>query len=118
MCVSTADAFGRFEFLCRHGALGRELMRLAADHDLAFRVYAAAPWPRGSALVFESDGDMPGSFREVHDRGVWWELGRRHPFPGAMGLACSPDLGKEALAVFDALLPVYERIAGSGAVRG
>ena len=45
---ATADAFGRFEFLCRHAGLGNELREAANAADLAFRVYMALPWPDGS----------------------------------------------------------------------
>ena len=101
-----SDAFGRFEFLARHGALGRDLVRVASAHDLRFRVYAAAPWPQGSARVFESAQDLAGSFDEVRRRGVWWELGRRHELPAELDFVCSPELGAEASRLFAALLPL------------
>lgn len=110
---AAADAFGRFEFLCRHGELRDELFRLAAEQELLFRVYAAAPWPRGSERVFESSTDLVGSFDETHRRGVWWELGRRLELPEAMGLVCSPELGHVTAGLFSALLPVLDRIAGT-----
>ena len=103
---AAADAFGRFEFLARHGPLGRELVRLAAGHDMRFRVFAAAPWPRGSTRVFESGTDLAGSFDEVRRRGVWWELGRRHEIPGELDFVCSPALAAEAAELFAALLPL------------
>jgi hypothetical protein len=110
---TSADAFGRFEFLSRHGDIGNELVGAAAEHGLVFRVFAAAPWPQGSTCVFESSSDIRGSFDEVGRRGVWWEVGRRHDVPGELELVCSPDLGREAEEVLGALLPVYERIAGT-----
>jgi hypothetical protein len=112
---TSADDFGRFEFLCRHGDLGRELIEAAGQHSLAFRVFAAAPWPQGSKLAFESPLELPESFDEVRRRGVWWELGRNHRVPEALDHVCSPDLGRETGEVFGALLPIYERIAGTRA---
>jgi hypothetical protein len=110
---TAADAFGRFEFLCRHGELGGDLVAVAERLDLRFRVYAPAPWPKGSERVFESPGDVAQSFEEVRRRGVWWELGRRHDLPGARDHVCSPALGREAALLFEALLPIYERCAAS-----
>lgn len=110
---TAADAFGRFEFLARHGDLGEDLLRAAREHGLGFRVYAAAPWPQGSTLAFESCTDLGGSFDEVARRGVWWEIGRRHALPEALDHVCSPALGEEAAEVFGALLQPYERIAGT-----
>jgi hypothetical protein len=107
---TSADAFGRFEFLARHGALGRELLRAAAEADLALRVYAAADWPQGSTCCFHSTDDPPGSFDEVARRGVWWEIGRRHEIPAEMDLVCSAELGGEAAEILGRLLPLYERI--------
>lgn len=109
---TSADAFGRFEFLGRHGGLGDELRRVAADRDLAFRVFASAPWPRGSARVFESATDLRGSFDEVRRRGIWWELGRSHELPEALSHVSSPALGAETARLFLNLLPIYDRIAG------
>lgn len=109
---TAADAFGRFEFLCRHGGLGPELARVAQRHDLDLRVYAAAPWPAGSEEVFRSRDDLAGSFAEVRRRGVWWELGRVHALPAALDHVCSPALGREVGELFAALLPCYDRIAG------
>jgi hypothetical protein len=108
-----ADAFGRFEFLCRHGGLGAELEGLAAEHGLTFRVYASAHWPAGSRLVFESATDWDGAFVEVKRRGIWFEIGVRHEFPEAIDLVTSPALGGEASRVFVALLPAYDRIVGA-----
>ena len=110
---TSADAFGRFEFLSRHGQIGEELARVASDHALVFRVYAAAPWPQGSLCVFESTTDLSGSFDEVGRRGVWWEVGCRHAVPEELEHVCAPKLGEEAAQVLGALLPVYERIAGT-----
>jgi hypothetical protein len=110
-----APAFGRFEFLCRHGGLGRDLVERAADHAFRFRVYASAPWPRGSERVFESVDDLLGSFDATHRRGVWWELGHRFELPAEIELVASAALGAEAARLFTALLPCYERISGVAA---
>lgn len=104
------DAYGRFEFLCRHGGLGDRLERAAAGHGLAFRVYASARWPEGSREVFCSRTDWKRSLDEAAERGVWWEIGARHDLPGAAELVGSPELGREAARVFSALLPEYERL--------
>jgi len=109
---TSADAFGRFEFLCRLGELGDELRRLASDHGLAFRVYASAPWPIGSRETFCSATDVPGSFDEIQRRGVWWELGRNHRIPAEREHVCSAALGREVVELFTAMLPTYDRIAG------
>jgi hypothetical protein len=108
---TAAAAFGRFEFLCRHGALGPELAEVGASAGLTFRVFSAAPWPRGSALAFESDTDVVGSFDEVRRRGVWWELGRRLELPAELERVASPDLALEIAAAFRTLLPLFDRIA-------
>jgi hypothetical protein len=110
---ASADLFGRFEFLCRHGHLGDAMADLAQAEGLAFRVYAAAPWPEGSRLVFTSPSDWGGAFDEVRRRGVWFELGTRLELPGALGLVTSPALGEEAARVFALLRPLHERIAGA-----
>jgi hypothetical protein len=110
---ASADAFGRFEFFCRNGGLGAEMAEVAAEHGLAFRVYASAPWPEGSRLVFESASDWLGAFTEVSRRGVWFELGARHELPAAEELVTSQALGAEAERVLVALLPLYDRIAGT-----
>jgi hypothetical protein len=107
----SADAFGRFEFLCRHGDLGPHLLEVARANELQFRVYAAAAWPEGSRLVFESADDVAGSFSEVRTHGVWWELGRRHDLPAELDRVCSPAFGVETAELFEGLLPDYERIA-------
>jgi hypothetical protein len=105
-----AAAFGRFEFLGRHGAVAEELLALAAAEALQFRVYAAEAWPRGSRRVFESSDDLAGSFVEAGRRGVWWELGRRWDLPAAFDAVGSPQFGREAARIFSHLLPLYERI--------
>lgn len=107
-----ADAFGRFEFLCRHGGLGEALAATAGAHGFAFRVYAAAPWPAGSRRVFESASDWAGTFPEVRRRGVWWELGARHEWPADEEKLAGSRLEDEAVRVFVALLPHLDRIGG------
>ena len=107
-----ADAFGRFEFFALYGPLKTALVEFAAEHGLFFRVYAAAAWPEGSRQVFCSADDITGSFAEVSRHGVWWELGRRYDLPGSLEKVTSPELGQEAGKIFEALLPIYERIAG------
>jgi hypothetical protein len=109
-----ADAFGRFEFLCRHGEVGPELVTIAASHDLRFRVFASAPWPSGSELCFESGHDLAGSFAEVRRRGVWWEVSRRHAIPERLDHVSSPALGEESAHLLQALVGVYDRVAGGG----
>ncbi|MDX1390180.1 MAG: hypothetical protein R3344_13385, partial [Acidobacteriota bacterium] len=110
-----AATFGRFEFLCRHGGVGDALASLAAEHGLRLAVFAAAPWPRGSTRVFESANDWEAAFAEVARRGVWFELGVHRDLPADLEWATSPAMGAEALRVFDALLPMYDRLAGSAA---
>ena len=110
---TSADLFGRFEFLSRHGEIGRELTRAASELDLKFWIFASAPWPHGSECVFESAEDLCGSLDEISRHGVWWELGRRHEVPAELDHVCSPDFGKEATEVLEGLLPIYERIAGT-----
>ncbi len=109
---TSSDFFGRFEFLCRRGDLGRELVRIAAEMDLQFRVYASAPWPEGSHRVFESANDLDGSFLQVSRRGVWWELGRRYELADSKEVICTERLGIEAVQIFEILLPVCDRIVG------
>lgn len=109
---TSADTFGRFEFLCRHGEIGEMLLDLAAEEDLRIRVYAPEPWPAGSRCVVESPHDLSLSFDEVRRRGVWWELGRRYGLPGAKPLVCAARYGDEVARIFAALLPAYERISG------
>ena len=110
-----ASAFGRFEFLSRHGGVGAEMGELAERYDLHFRVYAAAEWPEGSRLVYESPTDWSGAFDEVSRRGVWFELGQRRELPGDRAWACSSRLGRDASAIFRGLLPLYDRLAGHAA---
>jgi hypothetical protein len=110
---AAADAFGRFEFLARHSDLGSALVEAAGAARLRFRVYAAAPWPRGSELVLETADDLAASFNATRRRGVWWELGRRHDLPGALDLVTGPALAREALEVFSALLPLCDRLRGA-----
>ncbi len=109
---AAAGAFGRFEFLCRHGGLGEALIEAARGEELRLRVYAAADWPRGSTCVLATDGPLAPTFDEVRRRGVWWELGRRYELATESACIGSPALGDEARRIFSALLPLYERIAG------
>ncbi|HEX5043379.1 MAG TPA: DUF1054 family protein [Candidatus Polarisedimenticolaceae bacterium] len=110
---ASADLFGRFEFLCRHGHLGDAMADLAEAEAFVFRVYAAAPWPEGSRLVFASPSDWRGAFDEVRRRGVWFELGIRLELPADLERVTRPDLGEEAGRVFTALLPLHARITGA-----
>jgi len=112
---TSSESFARFGFLCRHGEVGDVLHGLAAEQDLVFRVYAAAPWPRGSRRVVETRDDVARAFDEARQRGVWWELGRRYDLPRAMPLVCSAEFGREVSSLFAALLPAYDRIEGEGA---
>ena len=107
-----ADAFGRFEFLCRHGGLGDALAQVAssAAGGLRFRVYAAAPWPSGSRCVLASATDWQGSFDEVARRGGFWERGRRWELPEALGAIERAEWAEQVRDVFEALKPLYERI--------
>jgi len=107
---TTADAFGRFEFRCRAGDLGSALADAASGAGLAFRVYAAAPWPEGSRRVFESVTDWDGAFAEVARRGVWWELGKRWDVPECLGLVTQPAWSDAVADVVLALRPLYDRI--------
>jgi hypothetical protein len=109
-----AAAFGRFEFVCRYGGVGEELVVAGGDLGLAFRVYAAADWPEGSARVFESPAEYVRGFQEAHRRGVWFEFGARYDLPGALEIVTTRRLGEEASRIFKALLPFYERLAGDG----
>lgn len=108
-----SDLFGRFEFLCRHGGLDHMLTDCVASQRMRIRVYASARWPQGSRLTFETETDVAGSFDEVSRRGVWWEIGRRFELPAQAEFVASPDFGREAIDLFEALLPVYERVVGS-----
>ena len=107
---TSADAFGRFEFRCRIGGLGTVLEETAAASQLTFRVYAAAAWPEGSRLVFETSSDWDSAFTEVSRRGVWWELGRRWDLPEAFELVTTPDWSGVVGDVFEALASVYAKI--------
>jgi len=107
-----SDAFGRFEFLCRHGDLGPALLDVAAGAGLHFRVYPSGRWPAGARPAFVSQDDLIGSLDELQHHGVWWELGRRHEIPAEIELACSARFGEVCAEVFEALLPVYDRIVG------
>jgi hypothetical protein len=109
---TAAAGFGRFEFLCRHGGLGAALAEVARERGLAFRVYAAAPWPEGSRRVFESASDWVESFAEVRRRGVWWELGVRHDLPEVQERLAGTWLVDEAARVFTSLLPALDRSVG------
>jgi hypothetical protein len=107
---TAADAFGRFEFRCRIGDLGRVLAETAQAAGLTFRVYAAAPMPVGSRCVFESATDWDQAFIEVARRGVWWELGRRWDLPDAFDLVTAPEWSGKVGDVFEALAPAYRLI--------
>ena len=96
---ASADSFGRFEFLSRHAHLGEAMAVLALEWGFTFRVYAAAPWPEGSRLVFQSGTDWQGAFEEVRRRGVWFELGLRLDLPEHLPTVTSPALGAEAARV-------------------
>jgi hypothetical protein len=87
-------------------------MLAAREAGLRLRVYAAAPWPDGSRLVFESDDDLARSFAEVHRRGVWWEVSRRYELPAGKDVVFSGQLGQEAARIFKILLPVLDRFVG------
>jgi hypothetical protein len=109
---TSSDAFARFEFLGRHGEVGERMRALAVERNLRFRVYASAPWPEGSRCVLETPDSLGPSFDEVRRRGVWWELGRRWDLPADLPFVCSPEFGAEATRIFQALLPLYDRIEG------
>jgi len=108
-----ADAFGRFEFLCRFGDLGDSLTGAAVGVSLAFRVYTSAPWPEGSRLVYESATDWEGAFDRVRRDGVWFELGRRFEVPSEIDLVSSPRFGEVVFAIFRVLLPILDRAVQS-----
>jgi len=107
---TAADAFGRFEFRCRVGGLGEAIAGLASTVGFAFRVYAAAPWPEGSRLTFESDTGWEGSFDEVARRGVWWEVGLRWNLPEALGLVTSSAWSDALADAAGALREIYDLI--------
>jgi hypothetical protein len=106
---TSADAFGRFEFLCRLGGLAPELLAAAREVSARIRVYASAPWPAGSRLTFESSDDLAGSFDEVRRRGVFWELGRRWEIPASLDRVTEPQWTEDVRDVLLALKPIYER---------
>lgn len=105
---ASADSFGRFEFRARHGGLGETLADLARALGLRFRVYAAAPWPEGSRLVYESESDWGEAFHETARRGVWWEVGARWDLPGSEAVVGTPELGREAARIFRELEPLLD----------
>lgn len=106
-----AAAFGRFEFRCLHGGMGEPMVEVAKALDLTFRVYASAPWPEGSRLVFEHPTDWRTAFAEVTRRGVWFEVGVRREIPESMAWATSVELLHDATRIFRGLLPFYEQVA-------
>lgn len=108
---TAADAFGRFEFQCRIGGLGAALEAIASEAGLAFRVYASAPWPEGSRVVFRSDADWAGALDAARRQGNWFELGKRWELSEEPGLIASPSLAPEAYRVFSAVLPLIDRAA-------
>jgi hypothetical protein len=107
---TSADAFGRFEFRCRMAGLGDALAETADASGLAFRVFAAAPWPEGSRCVFTSETDWDEAFAEVKRRGVWWELGRRWEVPASFAAIGTPAWSNTVAEVLTALRPLYEKI--------
>jgi len=107
---TSADAFGRFEFRCRMAGLGDALAETAASAGLAFRVFAAAPWPEGSRCVLASETDWDEAFAEVKRRGVWWELGRRWDLPASFDVIGTPAWSEAVAEVLLALRPLYEKI--------
>lgn len=106
---TSADAFGRFQFLCRFGGVGPLLGESAAAAGLSFRVYASAPWPEGSREIFVSGEDWAGALDAAHHHGNWWELGRRWDRTTGHEVIHSPALGPAAAEVFSALLPLFGR---------
>ncbi len=107
---TAADGFGRFEFRARVAGLHGALTDAASANGLSFRVYAAAPWPEGSHLVFESTSDWEGAFAEVKRRGVWWEIGRRFDLPESRELIASPQLSTRIVETLVPLRALYETI--------
>jgi hypothetical protein len=107
---TAADRYGRFEFLCLHGGLGPLLAEVAREHDLRFRLYVSTPWPEGARLAFESGDDWRAALAEARRHGNWLELGVRHDLPEALPLVTEPALEAETRRVFEALLPLYDRI--------
>ena len=109
---ASVPSYGRFQFLCRYRGIGDLLRSTAEERDLQFRVYAAAPWPLGSELVYVSKSDLDGAFADVRRHGVWFEIGRRYDLPLHQGLVSSPEFGDQVAEVFESLMPVYLRAAG------
>jgi hypothetical protein len=109
---TSSDAFGRFEFLCRHGSLGTELLELARVAELRFRVYPTGRWPDPVRPVFNSGDDLKGSLDELQRHGAWWEVGRRYELPAAMPLVTVPKFGEVCAEVLESLLPVYDHAKG------
>jgi uncharacterized protein YktB (UPF0637 family) len=109
---TSVPAYGRFEFLCRFHGLGDRLKELATAHTLEFRVYAAAPWPEGSRMVFDSDHDLTGAFEDVRLHGVWFEIGRRYELPNHADLVGDRRFLEKVVEVFEPLMPVYLEAAG------
>ena len=107
-----SDAFGRFEFLCRHGSLGSELVELAEVAELRFRVYPTGRWPEPVRPVFDSADDLKGSLDELQRHGAWWEVGRRYELPAAMALVSAPRFGEVCGDALESLLPVYDHALG------
>lgn len=107
---TSAPGFGRFEFLCRGGDLGADLRAVTRKNGLRVRVYASAPWPKGSRQIHESDGDLEAAFRAVERVGVWFEVGERHDLPCALPLVTSPALADRVVAIFSSLLPFHDRL--------
>jgi hypothetical protein len=62
--------------------------------------------------VFDSPTEWAKAFDEVARRGVWFELGERRDLPGAAPWVGSQALARDACALFRALLPLYDRLAG------
>ncbi len=110
---TAAASFLRFEFLWLQTDVSDLLSAaLAADPALRIRVYAAAPWPKGSRTAFESADDVKGSFRSAERIGVFWEVGERLDLadPSDRATIASAALGERTLASFRTLLPLYERL--------
>lgn len=109
---ASAAGFGRFEFVCSFDDLGDEIVATARTLGLRFRVYAAAPWPEGSRLVFDDPTDIAGAFEEVRRRGVWWEVGIRWDLPEALPIVTSPELAERSGDIFEGILPSFLRASG------
>jgi hypothetical protein len=109
---TSVPSFGRFEFLCRYRGIGDLLRETAKAHDLQFRVYAPAPWPVGSEMVFVSKSDLEGAFADVRRHGIWFEIGRRYDLPLHDKLIGSAMFKEHVAEVLVSLMPVYLRAAG------